>query len=358
MWHGSTPLACAQAFRALGHSVVELDPQHAIPPWRSRILRAFLRLLDPALVREYNAAVVGLCERYRPDLFFTVKGLYLTVATLERLKLLQIRLYNFYPDTSLYTHHHLLRETITHYDCVFLTKQFQLQDAAKWGVRDCRYIPHGYCPSVHRPMWVSGPERARRGAPVVVAATHTAYKQDVLAQLVDQLPSLQIKIYGNGWPQRCQRSGLKPFIQGWAPTGDDYSRILQCGDINLGIMSGPVSGASQGDEITTRTFQIPACKSFMLHERTPELATFFEEGSEVACFRSPEELADQISFFLAHPELRSQIAEAGYKRCVPAYSYEARVKQMLEYHSASPKDRLNGEPHLPDDPQSATRRNF
>jgi glycosyltransferase involved in cell wall biosynthesis len=359
MWNGSTPLACARGFRAWGHSVAELNPTDAIPPWRSRALRALLRVLDPLLVGEYNAGVVRLCEEFRPHLFFTVKGLYLTVGTLEKLKLLQIPLYNYYPDVlGDVTHHHLLRETMTFYDCVFLTKKFQIQDAAKWSVRNCRYIPHGYSPDVHRPMCIPGTERRRRGAPVVYTANHTKYKEDLLAQLIDRLPSVQMRIYGNGWLQRCRSSKLKPFIQGWAPTGDEYSCVLQCGDINLGIMIGPVPGARQGDETTTRTFEIPACKSFMLHERTPELATFFEEGSEVACFQSPQELADQISFFLAHPELRSQIAEAGYKRCVPAYSYEARVKQMLEYHLASPKDKLNGELHLPDDPQSVTGRNF
>ncbi len=70
----------------------------------------------------------------------------------------------------------------------------------------------------------------------------------------------------------------------------------------------------------------------MLHERTPELAEIFEEGREVAAFGSAQELAEKIDYYLAHPEERERIAHAGYQRCVPAYSYEARMKTLLEWH--------------------------
>lgn len=339
MWNGSTPLACARGLRALGHTVAELNSSQVFPQWRSLALRALLRALEPFQIREYNDRVVRFCEEFRPHLFLTVKGLYLTTGTLDRLRSLQIALYNFYPDTSLSTHRHGLRQTIQHFDCVFVTKHFQVRDAAEWEVRDCRYVPHGYDPYIHRPLPICEAEKVRRGAPVLFTATHTNYKEKLLAELVDRLPGLEIKIYGNGW-DRCRSSNIRSFVQGWAPTGDEYSSILQCAAINLAIMSGPVTGASQGDEVSTRTFEIPACMGFMLHERTPELKTFFEEGREVACFESPRELAEQISFFLGKPELRNEIAAAAYKRSVPAYSYEARVKQILSYHLVQPNENM------------------
>jgi spore maturation protein CgeB len=97
-------------------------------------------------------------------------------------------------------------------------------------------------------------------------------------------------------------------------------------------MSGKVKGVDQGDETTTRSFEIPACGGFMLHERTPELLEFYEEGKEVAAFGSVEELASKIDHYLAHPEERHAIARAGYARCVPAYSYDDRMKEILHYH--------------------------
>jgi spore maturation protein CgeB len=87
------------------------------------------------------------------------------------------------------------------------------------------------------------------------------------------------------------------------------------------------------DETTTRTYEIPACAGFMLHEHTQELQRLFEEDKEVACFGSGRELAEKIEFYLAHPEQRKAIASAGHARCVPAYSYDHRVAQILRWHS-------------------------
>jgi spore maturation protein CgeB len=100
----------------------------------------------------------------------------------------------------------------------------------------------------------------------------------------------------------------------------------------LAITSGKVDGVAQGDETTTRTYEIPACGGFMLHERTPELRELYDEGKEVACFGSVEELAFKIEYYLARPEECEALARAGYVRCVPAYSYDSRVKEILRYH--------------------------
>jgi spore maturation protein CgeB len=88
----------------------------------------------------------------------------------------------------------------------------------------------------------------------------------------------------------------------------------------------------QADETTMRTYEIPACGSFMLHERTPELLRLFDEGREVECFESARDAAEKIDYYLAHPAERATIAHAGYLRCVPAYSYDNRMTTILQWH--------------------------
>ena len=88
------------------------------------------------------------------------------------------------------------------------------------------------------------------------------------------------------------------------------------------------------DETTTRTYEIPACNGFMLHERTSELADLFEEGTEVACFGSARELAESIDEHLARPDACERMAIAAHARCVPAYSYDRRMSALLEWHAA------------------------
>jgi spore maturation protein CgeB len=70
----------------------------------------------------------------------------------------------------------------------------------------------------------------------------------------------------------------------------------------------------------------------LLHERTQEALACFEEGKEIACFASPEELASKVLHYLDHPEERDLTACAGRRRCVPAYSYDARMQVIVDHH--------------------------
>ena len=70
----------------------------------------------------------------------------------------------------------------------------------------------------------------------------------------------------------------------------------------------------------------------MLHERNFEVLELYREGEEIECFDSAEELAEKIEYYLADPAEREQIARAGYARCVPAYSYDNRMAELLRWH--------------------------
>ncbi len=75
-------------------------------------------------------------------------------------------------------------------------------------------------------------------------------------------------------------------------------------------------GASSGDLITARTFHIPACGGFMLHERTAEVRAFFKEGTDCGMFEGAEEMVEKVGYYLDHPGEREAIAEAGHLRCL------------------------------------------
>jgi spore maturation protein CgeB len=73
---------------------------------------------------------------------------------------------------------------------------------------------------------------------------------------------------------------------------------------------------------TSRTFEIPACGGFMLHERTDEVLNFFEEGAEIACFSDEVELVDKVRYYLTHESEREKMRRAAHERCVCHYSVD------------------------------------
>jgi spore maturation protein CgeB len=342
-WYGSCARACCAALRRLGHDVTDVDAQTVVPQLRSRAARLALRLGHWWLVREYNDLVLDAATRFEPDLLVGFKAPLLEASTLVRLRRAGIALYNYYPDTSVFAHGTLIPAALPEYDCVFFTKRFTEADARRrLRLRASTFLPHGYDPEIHRPWSLSPRDAKQYGHDVVVVATHTPHKETVLDALVRALPDLDLRIWGNVWSERCRSVGLRPHLEGAALNGTAYARALQAAHINLAVMSGVVRGASQGDETTTRTFEIPACGGFMLHERSPELLELFEEDREVACFGGVDELIGKIRWGLANPEARERIARAGHARCVPAYSYDARMRALVQWHQASAAGKPRG----------------
>jgi len=277
--------------------------------------------------------VLDSASSFTPDVLLAFKAPHLAPETLRTLRSREIALYNYYPDTSVFAHGTLLPQALPEYDCVFLTKKFLDRDIrARATLRQSFFLPHGYDAEIHQPRELDEKDLAKYGHDVGVVATYTSQKEEILDRLVSLRPDIDLQIWGNQWTERNRSARLSKFIRGAPLNGTSYAKALRAFRISLGIMSGVVQGASQGDETTTRTYEIPACGGFMLHERNDEVLELFEEGKEIACFGSPEELAEKIDYYLARPEERDAIAAAGHARCVPAYSYDNRMAEIIRWH--------------------------
>ncbi|HLA09959.1 MAG TPA: glycosyltransferase [Pyrinomonadaceae bacterium] len=331
-WYGSCARACCFALRRQGHDVTDIDQQTVFPQLRRKASRAALRALRPMLSVEYNELILDTAHSFQPDLLLAFKGQFLAADTLRRLRADGIALYNYYPDTSAFAHGSMLQHSLPEYDCTFFTKEFLAEDVIKQvPLRETVYLPHGYDPEIHKPVHLDQRDRSQYQCDVGVIATFTARKEQLLDELVSIRPKINLRIWGNQWEKIGSRN-LRPFICGAPLNGTSYAKAIRAFRINLAIMSGIVKGASQGDETTTRTYEIPACGGFMLHERTTEALRLYEEGKEIACFSTVEELAEKIDHYLAHPNERAQIAAAGHARCVPAYSYDNRMAEIVRWH--------------------------
>jgi spore maturation protein CgeB len=136
-------------------------------------------------------------------------------------------------------------------------------------------------------------------------------------------------VWGDQWEPA--RPTLGSRIEGRGVFGLEYAKAMVASKIDLGILSEARTGASSGDRITARTFQIPATGAFMLHERTKELLEYFREGVECGCFETADELVEKITYYLEHPEERRAVAVAGYRRSIESgYSVDSRASKILD----------------------------
>jgi hypothetical protein len=106
---------------------------------------------------------------------------------------------------------------------------------------------------------------------------------------------------------------------------DDYARALTGAKIGLGLLRKVCP-----DQHTTRTFEIPACGSMLLADRTSEHRELFDEGREAEFFASTEELVDKAKFYCGDESARLRVAGAGVGRCVKSkYAYIYRLASVL-----------------------------
>lgn len=333
-WYGSCARACCAALRRFGCEVIDIDVQTFFPTLSRRSSRAIIRLFSRRLIAEYNERIIETAKVFRPEVLMSFSGVYVRAETLCALRKAGIRLYNYFPDASPLGYTPELAESIFEYDCVFYTKHYWRVQLWMRKLRASAFVPHGYDAEIHQAQALDARTRTEYENDVTVVATWSPHKEQILDRLVAEMPSIDLRIWGNSWNERSSSTRVRKFLAGAGVQGSSYVRIVSAARINLAIMMGRLlRGVSQTDETTTRTYEIPACGGFMLHERTPELQTLFEENKEVACFGSVEEAAEKIRYYLAHPEQRESIARAGHARCVPAYSYDNRMIEILNWHA-------------------------
>ncbi|HEY1769795.1 MAG TPA: glycosyltransferase [Chthoniobacterales bacterium] len=333
-WWGSDARALAISLRELGHSLIEVNYEDYFPQtWSTWGLRLARRLLRTSCAREFNAAVAAQADNTAIDFVLVFKGMLLEPGTVLAFRNKKIPVYCFYPDVSFTAHGNNISACLPLYDGIFTTKRFHRPSDR---IKKIEHVRHGFDPHVHRVLQVSDKVRNYYERDVSFVGCWSPKKEATIQAIVDQKPSLlKLQIWGAGW-QRAGESVRKRW-QGRGAFGDELALVYQNSKINLGLLSEAASDTTSGDQVTARTWQVPASGGFLLHEATTELAEYFIPGKEVATFNDTADLTRKVKYFLEHESERQQTAAAGYERCVASnYTYAAAAKTICQYHESHP----------------------
>jgi len=334
-WWGSDARAVAMELRRQGHVLVERNYEDYFPTkWRGSV-RILRRLFRKWMQAEYNRAIRELLEIQGLDFVLAFKGMLLRPDTLQAFIERGIPCYCLYPDVSFQDHGNTIWQCAPLYDCVFTTKSFHLDDPkVRNHTQRLQFVRHGFDAEVHRPIEGDAGLRASYGCDVSFVGVWSPKKESMLQHLINSIPSIDLRIWGPAWEKAA--ASVKKHWQGRGAYGDETSAIYSLSKINLGLLSEAGTGTQQGDQTTARTWQIPACRGFMLHEDTEELKTFFKVDLEVATFSTPSELLEKVEYYLANENDRCKLQIAGYERCQnQPYTYRSAVDAIVAHHAES-----------------------
>lgn len=325
-WDGATGSGMVSGFRGLGWRVQMIDHGAFAGNAKSFAVRVAARLSRQKLQQDYRDAIWSECEALRPHVFFTVKGAGLDAALLARIQSQGTRTVMYYPDFH-FDHAGVDQSSFDFYDLFVTTKSFQLEWLReRLGPERVAHVPHGYTDALFQPVFDAVPE-PDHGFDVLYVGNHSPYKQAWLARLLELSPGLKLGVVGNRWREQKQRLGIEASSMPGEVRGLRLAKLIQSARINLGLHFGKTASGWE-DLVSRRTFEIPACKGFMLHIDNPEVRGLFEVGREIDVFDSPEGLNAKIQYYLARPELRAQMIESAYARAVPTYGHASRAAQI------------------------------
>lgn len=83
-------------------------------------------------------------------------------------------------------------------------------------------------------------------------------------------------------------------------------------------------------QIKGRNFEVPGCGGFLLTDYVQGLEEFYQDGREITCYNSIDDLVEKVRFYLAHDELRRQIALAGYQVTLQKHTYVHRFNRIFQ----------------------------
>ena len=356
-----------------GHDVVEFDYDLNETIQRAEKSRnaRFISKNRPKVTKELLRQIKKAHEERPIDLFFSYfYDACVLPAGIETIRSMGIKAVNWYCNGSY--QFHLVEEISPHYDWCLVPEKFRLQEYRAIGAQPI-YCQEAANPKIYKP----------HNVPVEFDVTFVgqAYgdRPEYIQRLLDS--NIDVRVWGYGWDkfsQNYQSQVANPVKrlartvrEFWSNTDveDVFRRLLNLqllasaretvlqvpstvlpgeiiggvlsdldmiqmysrSKINLGFSSCNTDDAEERIlQIRLRDFEVPMSGGFYLVEYMEELEEFFEIGKEIVCYTSPEDLVEQVKYYLRHDSERERIRRAGHERCLRYHTWQKRFEMAFK----------------------------
>ncbi len=295
---------------------------------RAAIHRTFWKLLCFSINKKFIKAV----DNYNPNLILILKGWHVSPKTLQIIKAKNpsTKLFCFNQENPFNTWNFSYSnswavKSITIFDAYLTWGKFLLELIKKFNTKKVKYLPFGYDPKVHCPVKINSKEKEYYGSDVAFIGAWDKEREEWLNHLLDY----DLKIWGKGSQWRNASPKIRDKWQGQAVFGEEFSKVCNASKIVLDFLRKQMIPAH-----SMKTFEIPACKGFLMCNRGDEVNDFFEEGKEVVTFANAQEMIKKINYYLKHEEERKKIAQGGHEKLISSdFAYKNRALKILEVYN-------------------------
>lgn len=117
----------------------------------------------------------------------------------------------------------------------------------------------------------------------------------------------------------------KVHVKGIADSKTMMPKIFHCSKINLNMTNRAIKTG-----LPLRIFDIMSAGGFLMTNYQPEISEYFTIDKDLVAFESIPDLLEKVDFYLAHDDVRKQIARNGYDAIRRSHTYVHRLQMMFE----------------------------
>ncbi len=284
-------------------------------------------------INKLNKDLLKFIYKNKPDAVLIYRGTHIYPKTIKKIKKIGSIIFGYNNDDPFskdypgYFWRHFLKG-ISFYDYIFAYRQKNIKDYKNIGYSKVSLLRSYYIKENN--FYISNLlEKKYKNDVVFIGHFENDGRDEKIKYLLEN--NIEVKIFGgNSWKSSVNAGyfNKKEVLLGNLDS-KEYNLNLNGAKISLVFLS-----KLNNDSYTRRCFEIPATKSLMLSEYSEDLNNMFEEEKEAAYFRSKEELLEKVKFYLANPEIRKNIAEAGYQRLLKdGHEVSDRVKEIIRVYN-------------------------
>jgi spore maturation protein CgeB len=272
-----------------------------------RILRSIgWRYKVGPLINKINALITSnIDENEKFEFIWIDKGVFIYPEVLFSFKKQSKKIIHFTPDPAFFYHKSkLFNEGLKYYSHVITTKAFELDVYKQKTTSEVLLCTQGFDDKLHYPR-VNFDDKK-------FDVSFVGHYEKNRGQLIKKLlkKGFTISIAGPKWKQffffNMNKKNL--VYSGKYLHGEDYSRSISNAYVSIGFLSKWIPELH-----TTRTFEIPACGTALISERTSETNSFFDDD-EVYFFNNSDDFENIVQEALLNKELIRQKSQKSHHK--------------------------------------------
>ena len=272
-------------------------------------------------IRKANREMILELKKSNPDLLVVFgQNLVLTSALAQIKAMFRVKTIYIWQDTLLFLGVNQTN-SLPLYDLICTYSKSNIKPLEDLGGRNVIWLPLGADPHIHSQV----KPNEKFMSEVAFIGQWRPEREAAIVALVNQLPDLNIKIWGPDWKRRSKNSSIRNSWQGRSLYGKEFAQAIVSASVNLNIIDDTNYPAAN-----MRFFEIPCAGGLQISSACPEMENEFKHGESIFYFHDYAELADIVRSLLKNEINIEHISQIAHKMIIENHTYESRARKILE----------------------------